>query len=601
MKFATRLKFTAVGSNASTITVAGSVTGCRTLAQVISDGVSDSTAIKVGDSGVPFVVDDGNGNWEDSLFTITSNTVITRESVVSSSAGGTTVPTYTGATLTVFNTVPGSWLRKVVINSDGVAATDLTALTPTGTQADTYLVPMIDPATGVGYKVTVAALKALFGASATPTVTSVTVSPSTASLAGLGTQTFTASVVGTNSPAQTVTWSASAGSITSGGVFTAPAATSSSQTITITATSTVDTSKSGTATVTVAANTSTVTGVTVSPSTVNMSGSGNQTFTAVVAGTNSPAQTVTWSTSAGNITSGGVFTAPAATASAQTITITATSTQDATKSGTATVTVAAGTETITVNTPSSPQVVGTAFTVSGTWTITQPTALDYRLSDDAAGVWTQITATINANGTYSFSVTPSTSSTGRTISVRDRNNTSASGTSGSYTVSAAATMASQYNLTATNSSSMTGGSLTMTAASPDYYAAPATQRVNIRSNDGQNRVPADGTFKWVWLKKGVTPSAAGYSFSSTQLNADTGNTANGNQVAHGNGVLASFVKVGGWTDSTSQYYGSYSPNGSFYIWGDAPPDTYCLWVMFNDGSNKIYDNNTGVGIEYACS
>lgn len=91
----------------------------------------------------------------------------------------------------------------------------------------------------------------------TSTVSSVTVSPSTAMVSGSATQTFTASVIGTNSPSQTVNWSMTgAGSINaSTGVYTAPAATSSAQTATITATSAQDGSKSGTATVTVPAAT----------------------------------------------------------------------------------------------------------------------------------------------------------------------------------------------------------------------------------------------------------------------------------------------------------------------------------------------------------
>lgn len=168
---------------------------------------------------------------------------------------------------------------------------------------------------------------------AVSTVTGVTVTPGTAT----GSRTFTASVAGTNSPSQAVTWSASAGSITSGGVFTQPAATGSVQTITVTATSVQDGTKSGAATVTIAALVPTVTSVTVSPGTAT----GSQTFTASVVGTNSPSQSVTWATTGGSITSGGVFTQPAATGSAQTITVTATSTFDGTKSGTANVTIAA--------------------------------------------------------------------------------------------------------------------------------------------------------------------------------------------------------------------------------------------------------------------
>ncbi|WP_292041459.1 LamG-like jellyroll fold domain-containing protein [Massilia sp. UBA6681] len=171
-----------------------------------------------------------------------------------------------------------------------------------------------------------------------PTVSTVSVSPSTASLSGGGTQTFTATVSGTSSPAQTVTWSASGGSINSSGVFTAPAATGSAQTVTITATSTVDATKSGTATVTVEASgaTPTVSSVTVSPSTANVAGGATQQFSATVTGANSPSQAVNWTVSAGTINASGLFTAPEATASAQTITITATSQVDGTKSGAAT-------------------------------------------------------------------------------------------------------------------------------------------------------------------------------------------------------------------------------------------------------------------------
>lgn len=84
------------------------------------------------------------------------------------------------------------------------------------------------------------------------------------------------------------------------------------------------------------ASSSTVTGVTVSPTTAT----GSATFTAPVTGTGGPSQAVTWTTTAGGITSGGVFTAPAATGSVQTITVTATSVQDGSYYGTATVTIA---------------------------------------------------------------------------------------------------------------------------------------------------------------------------------------------------------------------------------------------------------------------
>lgn len=82
---------------------------------------------------------------------------------------------------------------------------------------------------------------------------------------------------------------------------------------------------------------SSVSGVDVSPSTAT----GSTTFSAAVAGAGTPSQSVSWSATAGSVTTGGDFTAPAPTGSIQVITVTARSDQDPTKSGTATVTIAA--------------------------------------------------------------------------------------------------------------------------------------------------------------------------------------------------------------------------------------------------------------------
>ena len=95
-------------------------------------------------------------------------------------------------------------------------------------------------------------------AAATPTVNSVTVSPSTLSLAVNGTSTLTATVSVSNGAAQTVTWSSSntnVATVNSSGKVTAVAA----GTATITATSTVDSSKKGTCAVTVTSGGTTTT------------------------------------------------------------------------------------------------------------------------------------------------------------------------------------------------------------------------------------------------------------------------------------------------------------------------------------------------------
>ncbi len=94
----------------------------------------------------------------------------------------------------------------------------------------------VDPANGV-----------FDSATPPPVVTSVAVNPATVTLAGGAALQFAATVVGSGSPSQAVTWSASAGAVSATGLFTAPAATHSVQSITVTATSVADGSKSGVA------------------------------------------------------------------------------------------------------------------------------------------------------------------------------------------------------------------------------------------------------------------------------------------------------------------------------------------------------------------
>ena len=92
--------------------------------------------------------------------------------------------------------------------------------------------------------------------------------------------------------------------------------------------------------------------VTVTPTNPTVQKGNTQTFSAVVAGTNGPAQTVTWSVlgsvSGTSIDSAGVLTV-AEDETASTLTITATSTVDSSKSGTATVVVTPQTYALTIS------------------------------------------------------------------------------------------------------------------------------------------------------------------------------------------------------------------------------------------------------------
>lgn len=132
-----------------------------------------------------------------------------------------------------------TWASTIgTINSAGLfTAPATTSATQSGTITATS---SLDPSKSASASVTIPAAGVI-----APTVSSVTVSPATATIAAGDTRQFSASVVGANNPGQGVAWTASAGFIDANGLFTPPNAAVSVQTITITATSSVDASKSG--------------------------------------------------------------------------------------------------------------------------------------------------------------------------------------------------------------------------------------------------------------------------------------------------------------------------------------------------------------------
>lgn len=136
MKLASRLKVAATLASAGVYNMGAAAAKCRTLAQAIADGAGDASAIKVGDTGVPFTIEDAAGNWEDGLYAITSNTQITRTSVVASSAGGTTAAAFSGP-LTAFNAASGAWLSRVLVTDDGqdIASLPTVSAAPAGSYA----------------------------------------------------------------------------------------------------------------------------------------------------------------------------------------------------------------------------------------------------------------------------------------------------------------------------------------------------------------------------------------------------------------------------------------------------------------------------------
>jgi hypothetical protein len=170
----------------------------------------------------------------------------------------------------------------------------------------------------------------------------VSVMPASASVEVSKTQAFSATV--SNSSNQGVTWTASAGTISSTGLFTAPASVPSPATVTVQATTVAQPEVIGTAVVTVTPPAAAVS-VTISPATAMVRINKTQSFTATVQNTSN--KTVSWkvngiaggSSTLGIISSLGTYKAPGVLPPGGTVTVSAVSVADPTKSASASVVV----------------------------------------------------------------------------------------------------------------------------------------------------------------------------------------------------------------------------------------------------------------------
>ena len=183
------------------------------------------------------------------------------------------------------------------------------------------------------------------GSGGTTQTVMIAISPTTATVPANGTQQFQATVTGSSNTA--VTWqvnnvtggTASTGTISTTGLYTAPPATVAMQ-VMVTAVASADTTKTASAAVMITALP--MGSVTISPTNATLAVGGMQQFTATVV--NETNTGVTWSvdgvsggnTTVGTINSNGLYTAPP---SAGTHTVTATSVADTSKSASAAVSV----------------------------------------------------------------------------------------------------------------------------------------------------------------------------------------------------------------------------------------------------------------------
>src|SRR5579872_2546729 len=269
----------------------------------------------------------------------------------------------------------------------------------------------------------------------TSTGVQVTLSPTSATVPQGGQQPFTATVTGSSNTA--VTWSATGGSISSAGVYTAGSAAGN---FTVTAKSVADPTKTASANVTVQP-----VQISVSPSSVTLQPGQTKQFTATVTGSTNNG--FTWTASGGSISTSGLFTA-GSTAGA--FSVTATAAADSTKSSSAQVTIQAAPPPITVTVNPSTFTLQTGQTKTFTATVTGTT--------NTAVTWTATGGSINTSGLFTAGLTAGTFS----VTARSVADTTKSGSAQVIIQAAAPTV--QVTVNPTSITLAPGGTQQFTAA-----------------------------------------------------------------------------------------------------------------------------------------
>ncbi|WP_243295869.1 Ig-like domain-containing protein [Geothrix mesophila] len=417
------------------------------------------------------------------------------------------------------------------------------------------------------------------GGGNSPTPVAISVTPTTASLFTGASQTFAATVTGNTNTA--VTWTvqegAPGGTVTSGGVYTAPATPGTYHVI---ATSVADTSKRASATVTVTA--APVVAVALTPTTTSLFTGASQTFTATVTGNANTA--VTWTVQegalGGTITSGGVYTAPATPGTYHVI---ATSVADPSKVASATVTVTAAPVVAVALTPTTTSLfTGASQTFTATVTGNANTAVTWTVQEGALG------GTITSGGVYTAPATPGTYHVIAT-SVADASKAA----SATLTVTAAPVVA--VALMPTSASLVTGASQTFTATVTGNANTAVTWTVQEGALGGT--ITSGGVY--------TAPATPGtYHVIATSV-ADTSKSASATvtvtSVATGlnyvDPTTGTYRLLKNSTLSTASHLvldvvGVGAPSGAAIAFTLSVGDSQTLWVKVDGADAEVIENGT---------
>ena len=297
-------------------------------------------------------------------------------------------------------TVQAGQTRQFTATVTGVSNSAVTWTATGGTISGTGLFTA-GSTTGSNFSVTATSVadstKSASAAVTIPAAVTVTISPASATVQAGQTRQFTATVTGTSNTA--VTWTATGGTISGTGLFTAGSTTGSN--FSVTATSVADSTKSASAAVTIPAAVT----VTISPTGATVQAGQTRQFTATVTGTSNTA--VTWTATGGTISGAGLFTAGSTTGS--NFSVTATSVADSTKSASVQITVQAAPVQVSVSPAITTLQPGATQQFAATVTGTSNTAV----------VWTATGGTVTTTGIYTagqsagnFSVTATSAADG---------------------------------------------------------------------------------------------------------------------------------------------------------------------------------------------
>jgi hypothetical protein len=241
-----------------------------------------------------------------------------------------------------------------------------------------------------------------------PVSIGVTISPALAAIVQSGQQQFFALITGSSNTA--VKWTVSGtgcsavacGTITSGGLYTAPAVIPKPPQVIVRATSVAAPTKSASATVSI--ESATAVSVSVSPSTAQVIVGKQQQFSATVAGTTNTS--VKWTVAGtgcagaacGSISASGLYTAPASVPSSSKVTITATSVAAPTKLASATVSILATAVSVSVSPSTAQVIVGKQQQFSATVAGTTNTSVKWTVA--GTGCIGAACGSISASGLY---------------------------------------------------------------------------------------------------------------------------------------------------------------------------------------------------------